>query len=67
MKICGLVGLSLLMTQTAFAADMKVGVVDLQKALSQTKAGAKAQKDFEAEIKSLQTDIDKKKNEYETK
>ncbi|MCC6933074.1 MAG: OmpH family outer membrane protein [Deltaproteobacteria bacterium] len=64
-KVLGLMSMFFVFTGLAAAADLKVGIVDLQKALSQTKNGAKAQKDFEAEIKSLQTNVDGKKGEYD--
>lgn len=56
---------ALFVVTSASAADLKIGFVDLQKALTQTKMGAKAQKDFEAEVKGLQEKVEAKKAEYE--
>ena len=47
------------------AADMKVGIVDLEKALSASKAGGDAQKQFEAQLKRAQAGIDAKKSEIQ--
>ena len=54
-------------TAPAFAAapDMKVGYVDMQKALAASSAGKDAQKKYEAEVKKLQAKLDDKKGEFE--
>lgn len=48
------------------APDLKVGYVDMQKALAESKAGKAAQKDYEKELQDAQEAIEKKKNEYES-
>ncbi len=49
----------------AAAPDMKVGFVDMQRALAATTAGKDAQKKYEAEVKKLQGKLDEKKGEFE--
>ena len=61
----GIASAILMTTQIALAADAKIGFVDAQKALTKTKFGAKAQKDLEAERKSMQDKIDTKKSEFD--
>jgi outer membrane protein len=46
-------------------AEIKVGVVDIQKALASSKVGQDAQKKYEIELKKSQVQIDQKKGEYE--
>jgi len=46
-------------------ADIRIAYVDLEKALSGSKAGMQAQKEYEAEVKNAQTDLDKKKKEFQ--
>lgn len=56
----------LAVVSTASAAtDMKVGYVDIQKALASSEAGKDAQKRYDAEVKKLQTKLDDKKNDFE--
>jgi outer membrane protein len=49
----------------AYADDIKVGVVDLMKALNESDAGKKAKTELEAAIKAKQTVIDEKGKEIE--
>lgn len=49
----------------ARAADLKVGIVDIEKALSTSDLGKEAQKKYEVEVKKLQSKIDDKKGDYE--
>lgn len=54
------------MTSVAHAApELKVGYVDMQKALAATDAGKDAQKKYEAEVKKLQAKLDDKKGDFE--
>jgi outer membrane protein len=48
------------------APELRIGVVDLQKALTSSKEGMKAQKAYEAEVKKAQAGLDKKKEEFES-
>lgn len=63
---------TLLSTAPAFSAEMKIGVVDLQRAVSETKEGVAARNEifkkteqFNAELKTIQTGFDKLKAELE--
>lgn len=49
----------------AESTELKLGYVDMQKALSSSRAGKAAQKDYETEVKKAQSDLDKKKSEFE--
>jgi outer membrane protein len=49
----------------AHAADMKIGYVDLQKALNESTAGKKAKEKFTAEVKRAESEITRKKEELE--
>lgn len=49
----------------AAAPELRVGFVDLQRALASSEAGKDAQKKYEAEVKKLQARLDDKKNEFE--
>ncbi len=52
-------------SDSAFAAtELKIGSVDLQKALATCQAGKDAQKQYEAEVKKAQSKLDGKKGEY---
>lgn len=51
--------------QALASPDLRVAYVDVQKALSSSKAGADAQKRYEGELKRAQSQIDSKKSEYE--
>ncbi len=59
MKAVSLVTL-LLISFSAFAAEPKIGYVDLQKAIESTKAGKKAKTALEKEFKAKQTEFQKK-------
>jgi outer membrane protein len=47
-------------------AQVSVGVVDMQRALTSTKEGQEAQKKLETAVKKSQGEIDAKKSEYES-
>jgi len=49
----------------AQAADLKIGYVDLQKALNESTAGKKAKEKFTAEVKRAESEITRKKEELE--
>lgn len=50
----------------AYAApELKVGYVDMKRALGASKAGAEAQKRYEAEVKKAQASVDGKKKEVD--
>lgn len=63
-----------LFTTGAAAAEIKLGVVDLQRALNESKAGRRAKEQFKVEFERLQEslksekdDLDRLKNELEKK
>lgn len=49
----------------AHAADLKIGYMDLQKALNESTAGKKAKEKFTAEVKRAESEITRKKEELE--
>ncbi len=62
----------LLFSGVSFAADdisssKKIGVINIQRALSLSKVGKKAQKNYENEVKGLQKKLNVKKEAYEKK
>ncbi|MCX5896838.1 MAG: OmpH family outer membrane protein, partial [Proteobacteria bacterium] len=50
---------------SAGASDMKIGYVDLQKALNESTVGKKAKEKFTAEVKKAESEITRKKEELE--
>ena len=52
---------------TLALAELKVAVVDLQKALATSKAGKKAQADYQKEVEKAQSSINTKKKDFEEK
>lgn len=54
-----------LATQVSAAPDMRVAYVDMQKAISASKAGQEAQKKYEVSLKKAQSGIDAKKVDFE--
>lgn len=48
------------LTNTAMASDMKIGLVDMQKAIQSTTAGKKAKTELEAEFEKRKKDLQKK-------
>ena len=54
-------------TATAVAAEeIKIGYVDLQRALNESKAGQKARESFKRDVDKYQLDLKKQKEELET-
>lgn len=49
------------------APEFKVGYVDIQKALAESKAGSSARQEYEAEVKQAQSELDKKKEVFQAK
>jgi outer membrane protein len=50
---------------SAGAADLKIGYVDLQKALNESTVGKKAKEKFTVEVKNAESEITRKKEELE--
>ena len=47
------------------AEDLKIGVVDMQRALTSSKLGSEAQEKYQQEVKKAQAELDKKKEQFE--
>jgi outer membrane protein len=50
---------------TAGAQDLKLGFVDLQRALNESEAGKRAKEDFRGQLDKLQSDLKRKKDELD--
>lgn len=59
-KILLLLAMTAFIGQWAFAAETKIGYVDLQKAITKTSEGKNAKKKLEKEFKKKQADLQKK-------
>jgi outer membrane protein len=57
--------LLLVLPASCLAEDLKVGVIDMQKALTSSKSGGAAQRQYEKEVKEAQSKLDVKKGEFE--
>lgn len=57
---------SVFMGASAHAADIKIGYVDLRKALQETSTGKKAQKDLKKEYDAKKEDLEKKEKDLKT-
>lgn len=55
--LCTMIGLG---STHALAAEIKLGVIDMQKAIQETSAGKKAKKDLEEEFNKKKKDLDKR-------
>ena len=58
-------GLVMSFAGTAHAADLKLGYVDLEKAIQETAAGKKAKKNLEKEYQEKKKELDKKKSDLD--
>ncbi len=66
-RICSVLILALfLSTQFVSAESMKIGVVDLQRALNSVEEGKSARDKFKKELEATQKETDKRKAELET-
>lgn len=54
-----------LLTTAAAAQEIKLGYVDLQRALNECDAGKKAKEDFKKQVDRLQSDLEKQKSQIE--
>lgn len=63
-SLCLMFGLlALPVDQSMALPEVKIGYVDLEKAISSSKAGASAKKEMEIEFKKIQDALEKQKNE----
>jgi outer membrane protein len=65
MRLLLLALVSLLLSSAVFAADTKLGFVDLQSAIQKTAAGKKAREILDGEFGKRKKDLDKKKEDIE--
>lgn len=56
--------LAILGVSQASAADFKIGIVDMQKALAESQIGKQAQKRYAGEVERAQSKLNEKKDEY---
>lgn len=54
------------MAGSAAAQDVKIGYVDVQRALNESEAGAKAKEEFKRELDKLQAELKKQRDRIET-
>ena len=59
-RIIGMAAIGLLVGARAQAADVKIGYIDLQKAIQETSAGKKAKKELEKEFNAKKEELSKK-------
>jgi len=63
--LTGLLFLVLCGPATSWAQELKLGYVDLQRALNDSEAGKKAKESFKAEVDRMEQSLEKRKNEVE--
>ena len=61
MKIATMIAAMIFTAGVVHAADVKVGIVDVQRAVQSTAAGKKAKETLDSEFKKRKEDLDKKK------
>lgn len=66
MKLWQALALALLFATSAAAQQLKLGYVDLQRALNDSEAGKRAKDRFKKEVDRLQVDLQKQKSDLET-
>jgi len=64
-RLVGFLLVALFATAPAYAADLKIGVVDLQKAIASSKAGLESKAKLETEIKAFEKEAEAKFKELE--
>ncbi|MCX8072180.1 MAG: OmpH family outer membrane protein [Candidatus Binatia bacterium] len=64
-RIYWLILLLLLLAPPLRAADVKIGFVDLQRALNESNRGKKAKEEFKTEVEKLQAQLKKKKDQLD--
>ncbi len=65
MKVVIALLLVLLAASTTRAQDLKIGFVDLQRALNESEAGKRAKEDFRGQIDKIQGDLKRKKDDLD--
>ena len=66
MKVWSIAGVLLLVTVAASAQEIKIGYVDLQRALNECEAGKKAKEEFKRQVDKMQGGLQRQKEELES-
>ena len=66
MKLWSAVALAVVLATAASAEQIKIGYVDLQRALNESNAGKRAKEDFKKQVDKLQNDLKKQKDQLES-
>jgi outer membrane protein len=65
MRVLYALALAMVLVTSASAQEIKIGYVDLQRALNESEAGRKAKEDFKKQVDKLQVDLKKQKDELD--
>jgi outer membrane protein len=65
MRVLYALALAMVLVTSASAQEIKIGYVDLQRALNDSAAGRKAKEEFKKQVDKLQVDLKKKKDELD--
>jgi outer membrane protein len=65
MRVLYALALAMVFVTSASAQEIKIGYVDLQRALNDSEAGRKAKEDFKKQVDKLQVDLKKQKDELD--
>lgn len=66
MKVFYALALAMVLVTSASAQEIKIGYVDLQRALNDSEAGKKAKEEFKKQVDKLQVDLKKQKDELDS-
>jgi outer membrane protein len=65
MKVLHALAVAMVLVTSASAQEIKIGYVDLQRALNESEAGQKAKGEFKKQVDKLQADLKRKKDELD--
>jgi outer membrane protein len=65
MKVLYALALAMVLVTNASAQELKIGYVDLQRALNDSEPGRKAKEEFKKQVDKLQVDLKKQKDELD--
>lgn len=65
MKVLPALAVAMVLVTSASAQEIKIGYVDLQRALNDSEAGRKAKEEFKKQVDKLQVDLKRKKDELD--
>lgn len=66
MRVLYGLALAMVLVTSASAQDIKIGYVDLQRALNDSEAGKKAKEEFKKQVDKLQVDLKKQKDQLDS-